>query len=385
MTFVRVCTTCILVYAFLSCLYTTSFLLLCPFVSDCSTSFALDISRLYARLVWTRRLSSDTSTISGLSTSSYTSALALSTQELVRQQAAGYKDVEDFLSSFEAATADSVLYWPVSQSESTRLGQILQGISSAEPDRSLGWFAMSESLFLSKSFSGSMHPMKIFPYYYKASDTFDEDDITTTTLVTPNRFEVLRKLALRYEGMVHAHLSPEVYGLGFSGYAGYMRLYLKSLLTPSTGPLSVTVHIPLPTSAGKSSSLALHNSLLALHALVTNSPGLTARADIHLVLSPFPRAFNTWRNLARLLARTTYILLLDVDFAVCTDWRASVRALLRDREHGLARRVREGSTALVLPAFEYVKQVEGRNQDAFPKDKHVRTIYSFLAFVSCLE
>jgi len=62
---------------------------------------------------------------------------------------------------------------------------------------------MSESLFLSKSFSGSMHPMKIFPYFYKASETFDEDDITITTLVTPNRFEVLRKLALRYEGMAH--------------------------------------------------------------------------------------------------------------------------------------------------------------------------------------
>jgi hypothetical protein len=144
----------------------------------------------------------------------------------------------------------------------------------------------------------------------------------------------------------------------------------------------VTVHVPLPTSAGKSSSLTLHNSLLALHALVTNSPGLAARADIHLVLSPFPRAFNTWRNLARLLARTTYMLLLDVDFAVCTDWRASVRALLRDRENDVARRVREGSAALVLAAFEYVKQAEGRNQDAFPRDRHVRTILKFSSFLS---
>ncbi len=151
-----------------------------------------------------------------------------------------------------------------------------------------------------------------------------------------------------------------------------------------SGPLSVTVHIPLPTSASKSSSRVLHNNLLALHALVTNSPSLSTRADIHLVLSPFPRAFNTWRNIARLLARTTYILLLDVDFAVCTDWRASVRALLRDVKSRVARRVREGSAALVLPAFEYVKQAEGRNQDTFPRDRHVRTVSVFSPYhLSC--
>lgn len=128
----------------------------------------------------------------------------------------------------------------------------------------------------------------------------------------------------------------------------------------------MTVHIPLPTSNSKST---LHKSLLALHALVTNSPDLASRADIHLVLSPFPRAFNTWRNLARLLARTTYILLLDVDFAICTDWRASVSALLRDGENDVGQRVRGGIAALVLPAFEYVKQAEGRNQAVFPQDK----------------
>jgi hypothetical protein len=136
----------------------------------------------------------------------------------------------------------------------------------------------------------------------------------------------------------------------------------------------VTVHIPLPATAGRSSSPTLQNRLLALHALVTNSPELAARADIHLVLSPFPRAFNAWRNLARLLAPTTYILLLDVDFAMCTDWRASVRALLRDGKNGVARHVREGNAALVLPAFEYAKQAEGRNQDSFPRNKRVRSI-----------
>ena len=131
----------------------------------------------------------------------------------------------------------------------------------------------------------------------------------------------------------------------------------------------MTVHVPLPTSTSKST---LHKSLLALHALVTNSPDLASRADIHLVLSPFPRAFNTWRNLARFLARTMYILLLDVDFAICTDWRASVSTLLRDAENDVGQRVRGGIAALVLPAFEYAKQAEGRNQEVFPRDKKVR-------------
>ena len=224
MTLIRVCSTCLVVYAFFSCLYTTSFLLLCPFVSDCSTSVDLDISRLYARVLWPRQLLADA--LSSFS-ASHTTALTATTRELVLQQAAGYRDMGDFLSSLETATTDPVLYWTtVSQGESPRHGQTLQGLSTAEPDWSLDWFGMSESLFLSKSFSSSMHPMKIFPYFYKASDTFDDDDITITTLVTPNRFEVLRKLALRYEGMAHAHSLEEDYDPSFSGHDGCMRITL---------------------------------------------------------------------------------------------------------------------------------------------------------------
>jgi glycosyltransferase-like protein LARGE len=199
MSLVRVCATCIFVYVFLSCLYTTLFLLLCPFVKDCSTS-ALDISKLYTHFLWTRlQLFGDGfSCVLGAHTSTSTPTI----QALVTQQAAAFKDMGDFLSALEGATKDSVLYWAaVSQGESPQHGQTLQGASFAEPDWSLGWVSMTESLFLSKAFAGSMHPMKILPYFYKASETFDEDDITITTLVTPNRFEVLRKLASRYEGM----------------------------------------------------------------------------------------------------------------------------------------------------------------------------------------
>ena len=229
MAFVRVCSTCILVYTFLSCLYTTLFLLLCPFVRDCSTS-ALDISKIYAGFLWTTGLFKVAFSGASDGHATATSTSTPTIQALVTQQAAAYKDMGDFLSVFEEAATDPVLYWAtVSQIEPAQRGQSFHGVSSAEPDWSLGWFEMSTSLFLSKAFAGSMHPMKIFPYFYKASETFDEDDITITTLVTPNRFEVLRKLALRYEGM---HIGNR-----------YLRPHMRFMLTRCSVP-DFQVHSP---------------------------------------------------------------------------------------------------------------------------------------------
>ena len=109
--------------------------------------------------------------------------------------------MDSFLSDLEVLSTGSVLYWAsFSQGETLRGAQILDGVPSIDQNWAPNWYAMSELSFLSKAFSGSMHPMRIFPYFYKASETFEDDDITITTLVTPNRFEVLRKLASRYEG-----------------------------------------------------------------------------------------------------------------------------------------------------------------------------------------
>ncbi|THH17862.1 hypothetical protein EW146_g3016 [Bondarzewia mesenterica] len=217
----------------------------------------------------------------------------------------------DLLSNLDSITSDSVLYWPVSGLTGPQYGY------GAPTSRySPHHFPMSESLFLSKAFSNSMHPMKIIPFFYKGSEVFDDDDITITTLVTSNRFHVLKALAER------------------------------------DNPVS------------------LKTNLASLHTLLRSSPALASRADIHLVISPFPRAFNTWRNIARLFARTAYILVLDVDFAICTSWRGPVRSLLRTSGE-MARRMREGSAALVIPAFEYVRAEEGRDQSAFPKYKQV--------------
>lgn len=65
--------------------------------------------------------------------------------------------------------------------------------------------AISEDHFLSLSFSSALQPSKVIPYYYRASDPdrvdFNKEDITITTLVTSNRFEVFLRLVERYQGM----------------------------------------------------------------------------------------------------------------------------------------------------------------------------------------
>lgn len=131
------------------------------------------------------------------------------------------------------------------------------------------------------------------------------------------------------------------------------------LYTNCAGPISAAVHV-VPSDS--------RVVLDALHDLYTSTPGMSSFVDIHLVLSPFARQLNTWRNAARLFARTEFVMMLDVDFAVCTDFRGHVRAGL-DGEVGRA--LREGHAALVVPAFEYLHQRDGIDPDVFPSDKKV--------------
>lgn len=101
-----------------------------------------------------------------------------------------------------------------------------------------------------------------------------------------------------------------------------------------------------------------------LHTLYTSTPAFNSRVDVHLARSTQGRQFNAWRNTARTLARTNYILALDVDFAVCTDIRSSllnspsVRAILAN-----------GTGALVIPAFEFTDLTEGQDSSRFPDHK----------------
>lgn len=64
-----------------------------------------------------------------------------------------------------------------------------------------GPIAMNEDLLLSKTFSTSMRPSKIVPFFYRATGAFDSEDITITTLITSNRFKIFAQLVERYQGM----------------------------------------------------------------------------------------------------------------------------------------------------------------------------------------
>ena len=50
--------------------------------------------------------------------------------------------------------------------------------------------SVDRNIFLSKAFMNSMRPSNIKPYFYRAKGHLEGDDVTITTLITSNRFEV---------------------------------------------------------------------------------------------------------------------------------------------------------------------------------------------------
>ena len=80
-----------------------------------------------------------------------------------------------------------------------------------------------------------------------------------------------------------------------------------------------------------------------------------------------------WRNVARLYARTRWVLMLDVDFAVCTDVRARFRDAFRSDRHegGIGSLAQSGRAVFVVPAFEYTTQADGNDWKTFPRNKEV--------------
>ena len=124
------------------------------------------------------------------------------------------------------------------------------------------------------------------------------------------------------------------------------------------GPISVAIHVKNVTSH-------VDDLLAALHTLYASSPLMAAHVDVHLIVDVFDRQFNTWRIVARFFARTDYVMMLDIDFSLCTDFRRVIR-----ESSELRGRLDEG-VAFVITAFEYSNLDEGTNQEVFPRTKEV--------------
>ncbi|KAI8362627.1 glycosyl-transferase for dystroglycan-domain-containing protein [Blakeslea trispora] len=228
--------------------------------------------------------------------------------------------------------------WPASQSSSTsRLGSnykteslsVSQLQQRYHSPQMVSWTSaesvynqtIAEDLVLSKVFSDSMGPSKIIPYYFRATEQFDQEDVTIATLVTHNRLAVLSRLATRYKG-----------------------------------PISVAIHV----NDDHTKDVILND----LHEMFNSNPDVGKYVDIHLVVDKFDRQFNMWRNVAKFFARTDFIMMLDVDFHLCTDFRQSLK-----KNPELMDVLRQGKGAIVVPAFEYIAEEDGEDWRLFPKDK----------------
>lgn len=91
---------------------------------------------------------------------------------------------------------------------------------------------------------------------------------------------------------------------------------------------------------------------------------MSSYVDVHLVIDNFDRQFNMWRNVAKFFSRTNYVMMLDVDFAICTDFRSRILnspVVLDELDSGRA--------AFVVPAFEFAKQEDGLDATTFPTSK----------------
>ncbi|KAI8052568.1 glycosyl-transferase for dystroglycan-domain-containing protein [Gilbertella persicaria] len=211
----------------------------------------------------------------------------------------------------------------VSESTVAKLQERYQGKQSVDWKNELGQVIEStpEDLVLGKVFSETFGPSKVIPYYFKATERFDNEEITMATLVTYNRFKVLSRLASHYKG-----------------------------------PVSAAIHVNDDDSK--------QQILTDLHKLYDENEDMRRYVDLHLVVDKFDRQFNMWRNVAKFFARTDYIMMLDVDFYLCTDFRKSLQ-----KQPQLMELLRAGKAAVVVPAFEYVDESDGEDWNDFPKTK----------------
>jgi hypothetical protein len=203
-------------------------------------------------------------------------------------------------------------------------------------------------LLLAASFGASLNPkdIEIIPYYKRAKRTPELRDISICTLVTPERREMLESLASVHDGKSgYDHLPSD-------HVSSHVMLSVPPL-TP--GPTSVTYHLRTP------------ELLSTIDEMWSQHPTMYQNVDIHVYITPHLREFNTHRNIARLFARTDYMLQVGIDFTTTTDFRGRVLG-----NATLMGMLESGDNVLVLPAFQYREHANAEPAlEDFPKSKKV--------------
>ncbi|CAG8474786.1 14063_t:CDS:2 [Acaulospora colombiana] len=166
----------------------------------------------------------------------------------------------------------------------------------------------------------------LYQFYFRGELTPQEGDITVTTFVTKNDYEDLIRLAETWQG-----------------------------------PISAVLHVPTKTLSDQDPEIL--DVLSTFSELSQQNPSLRRHVDIHLVTGPvspanmtaIPEPTNFHLNVARLFARTEYVLFLDRDTWPSLQTRSHIekhtKLLLKD-------------DVLILPTLAYTENAT--NHD-FPR------------------
>ncbi|KAJ3216195.1 hypothetical protein HK099_005980, partial [Clydaea vesicula] len=180
----------------------------------------------------------------------------------------------------------------------------------------------TDTFVFDKLFSNVLKPSKLQPFYYRSKGVTKNDDITVTSLITVDRFDILLNNMLTYEG-----------------------------------PFSVALHILDDNKLN--SHLSKLNNFLEKYSNITEY-----RLDLHLIIDKYPRQFNYFRNVARFFSKTELVLPLDIDFIINKNFLKHFA-----KNEKLKEKLKNEKAVFILPAFEFTKDLVDTKYLDFPQTK----------------
>ncbi|KAJ3384753.1 hypothetical protein HDU92_003439 [Lobulomyces angularis] len=181
---------------------------------------------------------------------------------------------------------------------------------------------LKKELIFDKMFQNILKPTKLEPFHFEMKGLFEPSDITLTTMITVDRFDILLNCMTIFDGL-----------------------------------FSVALHI------AEDSDLSENLEKLKIF-ISKNREFIETRLDIHLVVDKFPRQLNYLRNVARFFSRTDLILPLDVDFMINKSFIKHVKS--NDFIFG---KLLNGEAVFIIPAFEYHGVHINTTYESFPQEK----------------